>query len=160
MSKIRELINDNKSVLVFDVDGVLATLEWGEYNHYGEDDETWSNMYREGVSFYTEKYVIKRMQDFLSKKNKENIFVITKVFSEFELSDKKQFLKKYYDILPEHVYSVATNEEKVDVLNEIKKLYPELEDKYLVMIDDTPDILTDVMNRTRFSTAHISSFID
>ena len=51
MSKIRELLKDPRSVLVFDVDGVLAVMEWGEYNHYGEDDETWANMQRRRYIF-------------------------------------------------------------------------------------------------------------
>ena len=38
MSHIKELLNDKESVLVFDVDGVLALLEWGKYNHYNEND--------------------------------------------------------------------------------------------------------------------------
>ena len=41
--------------IFWDVDGVLAIMEWGEYNHYGEDDETWTKMYSEGTFLYTEK---------------------------------------------------------------------------------------------------------
>ena len=39
MSKIREIINDENSILVFDIDGVLATMEWGEYNHFAHTEE-------------------------------------------------------------------------------------------------------------------------
>ena len=49
LSKVRELLNDPESVIVWDVDGVLALLEWGEYNHYDDDDETWTNKQKEGV---------------------------------------------------------------------------------------------------------------
>ena len=41
MSRIKELLKDNNSVLVFDVDGVLAVLEFGERNHFGLNDEEW-----------------------------------------------------------------------------------------------------------------------
>ena len=33
MSKIKEILDSEKSIIVFDVDGVLAPIEYGEYNH-------------------------------------------------------------------------------------------------------------------------------
>ena len=33
-SKIKDLFADAKTIYIFDVDGVLARLELGEYNHY------------------------------------------------------------------------------------------------------------------------------
>ncbi len=160
MSKIKEVLNNDKSVLVFDVDGVLAVMEWGEYNHYGEDDETWTNMYSEGTFLYTEKYVCKRMQEFLKDKDMSRIYVITKVFTEHELEDKKAFLEKYYNIPRENVFSIRKNLEKVDGLNKIRLKYDDIDDRHFAMIDDTVEILTDIMEKTNYSTIHISSFLD
>jgi hypothetical protein len=160
MSKIKEILNDKDSVLVFDVDGVLAIMEWGEYNHYGEDDETWTNMYKEGTYLYTEKYVSKRMQKFLEDKDKSRIYVITAIGVNKEGKYKKEYVEKYYDIIPDNVYFVDRNNDKRSILNNIKNKYPKLEDYKLIMIDDTPDILTDIQENTNFSTAHISSFLD
>lgn len=160
MSKIKEVLNDDNSVLVFDVDGVLAVMEWGEYNHYGEDDETWTQMYEEETQYYTEKYVCKRMQEFLASKDKSKVYVITKAFSKNEVEDKKNFVNQYYGIKKEHVYSVQNNWEKTDVLLQIKEKYPTIEKHQIVMIDDTVEVLTNVMERTGFSTAHVSSFLD
>ena len=36
-SKIKDILNDNESILVFDVDGVLSLLEFGEYIHKNSD---------------------------------------------------------------------------------------------------------------------------
>ena len=160
MSKIREILNDDESVLVFDIDGVLAVMEWGEYNHYGEDDETWTKMYEEKANYYTEEFICKRMQDFLKNKDKEKVYVITKAFSENEAEDKKDFVEKYYGIKRNHVYYVRNNFDKSNVLVEIKKKYPELSNHKLVMIDDTVEVLTNIMDNTPFSTAHVSSFLD
>ena len=160
MSKIKELLNNPNSVLVFDVDGVLAVMEWGEYNHYGEDDETWTNMYGEGLFFYNESKVIAKMQEFLKDKNMAQVYVISKVFTDHELEDKKQFLEKYYGIKRENVFAVRKNDEKVGVLNQIKQNHLELDDHHLIMIDDTTEVLTMVMDNTPFSTAHVSSFLD
>ena len=160
MSKIRELLNDPNSVLAFDVDGVLAVMEWGEYNHYGEDDTTWASMHKSGLYLYTEQYVVRKMQDFIKGKNKDNIYAISKVFTEFELEDKKHFLSEYYGINPEHVYAVKNNLEKADVLDRIRRFHPNISNHQLIMIDDNPEVLTNIMDKTKYSTAHISSFLD
>ena len=160
MSKIRELLKDPNSVLAFDVDGVLAVMEWGEYNHYGEDDSIWASMVESGLYLYTEQYVVRKMQDFIRGKNKDNIYAISKVFTEFELEDIKHFLSEYYGIKPEHVYAVKNNHEKADVLDRIRKIHPNINNHQLIMIDDTPEVLTNIMETTRYSTAHVSSFLD
>ena len=56
MNKIKELINDKNNVLVFDVDGVLAKLEWGKHNHYELDDEAWTKICAEGTNCYTQEW--------------------------------------------------------------------------------------------------------
>lgn len=160
MSKIREILNDKESVLVFDIDGVLAVMEWGEYNHYGEDDETWSKMYEKKANFYTKEFVCKRMQNFLKDKDTSRIYVITKAFNENEAEDKKNFAYEFYGIPKDHVAYVEHNLDKTKVLIQIKEKYPEISNHQIVMVDDTVEILTDVMEKTGFSTAHVSSFLD
>ena len=64
MSKIKELLNDKESVLVFDVDGVLALLELGEYNHFSLNDEEWFKECERGINYYTENKVINKMKNF------------------------------------------------------------------------------------------------
>ena len=160
MSKIKEILNDEESVLVFDIDGVLAVMEWGEYNHYGDDDETWAKKYQEPQRFYTEEFVCKRMQEFIRGKDTSRVYVITKAFCGNEVEDKRSFVYEFYGIPKNHVYDVQHNIDKTKVLVEIKKLYPTLPNQKLVMIDDTVEILTDIMEKTPFSTAHISSFLD
>lgn len=159
-SKVKELLQDDEAVLVFDVDGVLAPIEWGEYNHFGEDNETWSKMYQEKANYYTEQYVSKRMQEFLKSKDKNRIFVITKAFNENEVEDKRNFVNAFYNIPKAHVYSVKQNSEKTERLKEIKSLFPKLQNYKLAMIDDTVEILTHIKENTNFSTIHISSFLD
>ena len=160
MSKIKELLNDDEAVLVFDIDGVLAVMEWGEFNHYNESDEVWNDMYKEGSLFYTEEYVSPKMRKFLESRDKSRVFVITKAFNDYEVEDKRNFVNKYYGIPREHLYSVRNNFHKTDVIMEIKKMFPELSNKKIIMIDDTVEVLTDIMDRTGFSTAHVSSFLD
>lgn len=157
-SKINELFNNPKTIYVFDVDGVLARLELGEYNHYFYDDEKWQQALQTH-DFYEEIRPILSMQKFVKERNKDNVYVATRVYNEVEHEQKKSFLEKHYDILPSHVYLVYNNDEKLDVMQKIKESHPDLEDKYFVMIDDTVEVLNHIMENSSFSTVHISSFL-
>ncbi len=161
MSKIREILNDNNSVLVFDIDGVLATMEWGEYNHFAHTEEEWANMYKtEGTYYYTKEFACKRMQEFLKDKDKSRVYVITKAYSDNEWKDKINFSYECYNIPKDHVFYVDDNAKKVDVLNEIRKKHPEVDEHHIVMIDDTTEVLNSVRDNTDYTTAHISSFLN
>ena len=56
--------------------------------------------------------------------------------------------------------SFYTDEVLSQIVSKIKEKYPQLNSKKIVMIDDTVDILNEIMEKTDFSTAHISSFLD
>ena len=157
-SKIKELFLNPNSVYIFDVDGVLAKIEYGEYNHYYYDDELWSKMILEN-DYYENVEPLKTMQDFLKNKDLSRVYVATKVMNDEELKQKKTFLAKNYGILGDHVYSVLNDKEKLNVIKNIQKDYQNLDDKYFVMIDDTVDVLNNIMDNSSFSTVHISSFI-
>ena len=159
MSKIKDLLLSDDTVLVFDVDGVLAKLEFGKYNHF-ETDDVWYTGIDNDINFYTEDKVIKKMQDFIKTKNINNIYVITVSKNEKEANIKREYLIKNYNILKENIYFCLKNINKKDKLKLIKDKYKNLEDYKIVMIDDTVEILNDIMDNTNFSTVHISSFLD
>lgn len=158
-SKIKDLFLEENTVYIFDVDGTLVPLEFGEYNHYSLNDEEWAKRLQE-KDFYCENRPVKVFQEFLKEKDKSRIYVATKVMNEIELTQKKKFLQKQYGILSENVFSVYENREKLDVMRKIQTFYPELEEKYFVMIDDTVEVLNHIMDHSSFSTVHISSFFD
>ena len=160
MSKIKELLKDKDSILVFDVDGCLAVLEFGDYNHYSLSDESWIDAINSGKEFYSSDRVSPKLQNFINSRNINNVYVITKSYTINEDNMKYEFLTKNYNILRENIYCVREDDLKKEALKEIKKKYPDLEDKKIVMIDDSVSILTDIMNNTNFSTVHISSFFD
>lgn len=157
-SKIKDLLENPQSVFVFDVDGVLAPIEYGEYNHYFYDDEKWAT-YLKTENPYQKVRPFKTMQEFIKKLNKENVYVITKVMNDLETEYKKDFVLKNYQIDQTHLFAVSNENDKVIILTEIKKRYPHLKDKYLIMIDDTVNVLNNVMEKSAFSTIHISSFL-
>ncbi len=159
MGRIKELLNSSDSVLVFDIDGVLAVMEFGNNTHFMDEDE-WSRLVGDNNNFYTEKLVSKKMQSFLENKDKSRVYVITKVNGSNELIHKQTFVSTYYKILKENVYGVKKDSDKLEEIIKIKGKYKDLDDSKIIMIDDTVEILTNIMENTKFSTAHISSFLD
>ena len=127
-SKIKELLNSEKTVYIFDVDGTLTPLEYGEYNHYKLNDEEWAKSILEEDG-YKENRPIKVIQKFLENKNMQQVYVVTKVMNEKELEQKKNFLEKNYHIIRSHVYLVYKNEEKLEKIKEIRKEYKNIEEK-------------------------------
>ncbi len=160
MSKIKKLLRDKESILVFDVDGVLAILEFGERNHYYASDEEWDKAVESGMNYYTEDKVSKKMQDFLRDRDKSKIYVITAIGVNKEGEYKKQYLRKFYGIPEENVYFVDKNRDKTKELIKIREMHKDIPDEKIIMIDDTPEILCDIQDNTNYSTAHISSFLD
>ena len=159
MSKIKELLESDKTVYFFDVDGVLAPLEYGEYNHYLLNDEDWAEAIKSN-NMYSNIRPFKTFQKFISNKDVKRVFVISKVNNYEEWNCKIDYCNKNYGILKNHVFGVDKNEDKVKKMMEIKQSFPELEDKYFVMVEDTVDVLNDIMNNSQFSTIHVSSFME
>ncbi|MBR6034392.1 MAG: hypothetical protein IKP28_06745 [Clostridia bacterium] len=160
MSKIKELLKDDTSILVFDIDGVLAVEEWGEHNHFALTDEEWTKACKSGINGYTEDRVSPRMKHFIEGKNKSNLYVITTVGDNNEGEFKKQFANRYYGIPLENVYHCQSDIDKTKILSKIKEKNPNVSDEKIIMIDDTTNILNNIMENTNFSTVHISSFLD
>ncbi len=158
-SKIKKLLKNDKTICIFDVDGVLTPLEFGCYNHYSLNDEEWAKAVLKG-DCYQDCRPIKVMQDFIKTLDKRKVYVVTRVMNEMELVQKQNFLKKNYDILPENVFMTLKNEDKLKAIFKIQEKYPQLDSKYFVMIDDTVDVLNHILENSSFSTVHISSFFE
>lgn len=160
MTRIKELLNDKESVMAFDIDGVLAIMEWGEHTHFGLIDDDWKKACKERVIEFGEDKVSKTMLNFIKGKDLSRMHVITKVYGEREGEFKKVFAKKYYGIPEENFYIVNENVDKAKILSKIKTKYPDVDDEKIIMIDDSTEVLNEIMKKTNYSTVHISSFLD
>jgi len=159
MSKIQDLINDNNAILVFDIDGVLAKVEYGEYNHYALDDDSWYKLIESGEAVYTPDQVIPKMKEYIKTKDLNNIYICSKSYGDKENNVKIKFIIDNFNIPEDHIYFVRENKDKLEVLKKIKQLRPEIEDNHIAMVDDTTDILNNIMFNSNFATIHISSFM-
>lgn len=159
ISKIKDLFDMNETVYFFDVDGVLAVLEFGIYNHFDLDDDSWILKTKE-EDLYQNVRVNKTIQRFLNDKDKSRVYVITRSATVEEFECKKKFANINFGILYDHIYMVDDFDEKLNVMNEIKNLYPTIEDKFFVMIDDSVGVLNNIKEHSNYSTVHVSSFFE
>jgi len=160
MTRVNELLNDNESVIAFDIDGVLAIMQWGDHNHFLALDKEWKDACDGKAIEYGEDKVSKTMLNFINNKDLNRMHVITRVYGDKEGELKRLFAKKYYGIPEENFYTVMENEEKVDILSKIKTKYPNVEDEKIIMIDDSTEVLNEIMKKSNYTTVHISSFLD
>lgn len=158
-SEIMDIMKSPQAVLVFDVDGVLAAFEYGSHNHNVCLDSEWEE-YIKTHNVYATARPLKTIQKFLeSYGTEERTFVCTRDYDEGK-QQKIEFVTKNYAIPKEHIYAVLDNKEKLAVMNHIHhKYFPNLDPKYMVMVDDTAEVLTNIQEHSEYSTAHISSFL-
>lgn len=165
MSRVRELLINPISVLVFDVDGVLASYEYGDHNHNACRDDEWMK-YVCSHKPYRKARPLKTIQNFLkylqtSGFDLNRVFVCTQCFGEEELTEKKYFVVNNYPISIANIYKVGSEEEKLTVLNFIHdSFFPDVPDENIIMIDDTAAVLTHIQNNSGYSTVHISTFME
>lgn len=159
-SKIEKLLKSKDAVLIFDVDGVLAAYEFGKRNHNACNDEDWQKLFEES-SVYENIRPIKTIKKWLKKYgNPDRTFVCTKSYTDAETEDKVKFVTKNYPIKTENVFAVKTDDEKLEVLKKIHNdIFPDTKEKYIIMIDDTINVLSNIQENSNYSTAHISSFM-
>ncbi|WP_097006715.1 hypothetical protein [Lacrimispora amygdalina] len=158
MSKIRELLAKEDTVVIFDIDGVLAAYEYGEYNHNACRDEEWNDFVLNN-NVYEKARPIKVLQEYIKKQGRGKVFVCS-VAGRHERTQKSNFVMNNYEVDESHIYFVNSKSEKLDILKEVKQEFPNLKDLNIVMVDDTSDVLTNIQENSGFSTAHISSFMD
>lgn len=160
MSKIMDLLNDEKAVIIWDVDGVLAAYEYGERNHNAVTDAEWIEYLKKNHTYRTAR-PLKTLQKWMKDHgNPERMYVCTKAANEYELEEKIQFVLKNYPIKRENIYYSKYNDDKLLCLNGLKLKYPDLEDKYFIMVDDSVSVLNNIQENSDFSTMHISSFME
>lgn len=159
ISQIWDILNANDSVVVFDIDGVLAAYEYGIYNHNACRESEWNDFVRHN-DMYRKARPLKVLQDYIKRKGTDRVYVCSLAY-ENEKGPKRKFVEENYGIDESHIYFVERKSDKLEIMNKIKyTLYPDLEDKKLVMIDDTIEVLSNIQDNSGYSTAHISTFIN
>lgn len=144
---IIETIKQPGIIVVFDVDGVLAPYEWGKNCHHSMPDEEWNLKLANGEDLYRRIRPVKVLQDFISQKNIDEVYVCSKESLD-ELKSKTTFCVKEYGIKPE----------KLVILDKIRDKLGVAEDQ-IAIVEDTVDTIDMIAERRDYKTIHVSSFL-
>lgn len=143
--------------VVFDVDGVLAPYEFGYLSHSMSDEE-WDEMVRNDINPYNAISYSPKMRRFISHKDIKKVYVCSKCTAAEE-SGKREFVQEKYGILPENIFFVREQEDKIAVLKHIKEI-ENVSDQEVAIVEDTVKTLDRIRENGNYITVHISSFID
>lgn len=144
-------------VVVFDVDGVLAPYEFGYLSHSMPDEE-WDKMVKDGINPYSVISYSPKMKKFISLKDIKKVYVCSKCTVKEE-SGKREFVQEKYGILPENIFFVREQDDKIAILEHIKEV-ENVSDQEVAIVEDTVKTLDKIRENGNYITVHISSFID
>lgn len=157
---ILERIYDKNSIVVFDIDGVLAKYEFGENNHNYCSEEEWNKFaFHYSKQIYDKSKPVHTFQTLVWSKGASNVYACA-VADEFADEAKKSFVRRFYAIPEENIFFVKSKEHKLELLHDIKLHNQNLDDEEIILIDDNVSTLTYVQERSNYSTCHVSSFLE
>ena len=166
MTRLHELLSDEESIFVFDVDGVLAKMEFGDNKHYYNDgsdadsDIQFTRALLRGHDFYNDDLVNKTLQSFMAKRDNKKMYVLSRCFTKEEQDLKDDYLIRNYNVIKDNIMYVDDYKEKLEALNLVKKLNPDTDDEHIIMVDDNVDqVLNYIMENSNYTPMHISSFM-
>ena len=155
MSRILDYLMEPETVIVFDIDGVLAPYEFGELCHSACPDEDWKS-YVLTKHPYAHIRPVPQLQRFIEEKGADKVFACS-VAEDYEEEGKRDFVVDGYGIAPEQVLFVRSKKEKVPALKGLA-LSLGLPEKRVALVDDAVETLDVVMEETDCTTVHVSSF--
>lgn len=141
-------------IVVFDIDGVLAAYEFGDFCHTTPE---WGP--EQFVSIednpYTNIPPLPVLQEYISSMPRENVYVCS-VANEEERECKADFVTRNYEINKENIIFVDKKDKKFDALMDLKKKFPDME---IALVDDTVKTLDNIwLKDSSIRTIHVSTF--
>lgn len=153
MSKLIDYLLEDDTVLVFDVDGVLAPYEFGDLVHSACPDDDWETYVRENDP-YAHIDPVPLIQDLIAAKSPERVFACS-VAMPYEEAGKRAFVTSNYAIPEDHVVMVASKADKLAELGRLAAAFG-VAPLRIALIEDTVKTL-DLAYEKGFCTVHVSS---
>lgn len=147
---IEEILKNKNTIYVFDVDGTLTDFNYATRSFW--------NPTMDPVS-YDNVRPLKTMQKLISSLDKNKVFICSRATLKGEPEAKAKFLLENFDLRLDHIYFVRENIEKIDVLKNIQDI-TQVEDELILLIEDSTDVLHNVLVNTNYSNMHVSYFIE
>lgn len=140
--------------MVFDIDGVLAAYEFGDFCHTTPE---WGPEVFKSVDDnpYVNIPPLPVFQEFIRTMPKENVYVCSVAGCE-EQPAKGAFVTRNYDVFPENIIFVDKKDKKLQALQSIRDKHPGME---VALVDDTVKTLDNIwLADSSIRTIHVSSF--
>lgn len=147
---IEEILNNKETVYVFDVDGTLTDFNYSSRAFWNPTTDPVS---------YDGVRPLKTMQKLISSLDKDKVFICSRAAVKGEPEAKRKFLLENFNLKPDHIYFVKENNEKLDILRKIQNL-TKVEDELILLIEDSTDVLYNVLINTNYSNMHVSYFME
>jgi hypothetical protein len=155
MSDILSYLAEPETVVVFDIDGVLAPYEFGELSHAACLDGDWKTYVLEEHP-YAHIRPVPQIQRFIEKKGRTRVFACS-VAEDYEEEGKRDFVVANYGLPADHVKLVRSKSDKVAELRALAKEFCASE-RRVALVEDTVKTLDEVARKTGCTTVHVSSF--
>lgn len=157
MSKIWELMHKSDTVVFFDIDGTLTSYNYGELHAHHEMDFT--PEFRE-VNIYADCKRLQPLYEYIKGHDMERICCISREPHGHE-AWKSEMVERLYGIPASHCfYTLEAKEKPQIVMDKVKTLFPGIDPKSVVLMDDNDDTLGMYMKETPFCTAHPMIFME
>lgn len=156
MKTIIDKLLKSETIVIFDVDGVLAPYVWGIDKHCISDEE-WNTRLVNGEDIYSTIPPIKLFQNFIQKKGIDNVYVCSKSGIN-DMESKRRFVKNNYGIDDSHICFVEQTDDKILYLD---KLRDELSipENHIAIVEDTVKTLDAIAAKSDYMTVHVSTFL-
>lgn len=158
--KLVDTLIKEKYIVVFDIDGVLASYEFGDLKHSMDEDEWQKIAGNPKLSPYNNARPLPKLQEFIGKIVLDSVFVCSAAANLEEAEAKTVFVKKYYGIKKENCRFVL--DKRRDKAAILSALALQNEGVKIAFVDDSISNLDIVKEKcgNKISTIHISSFFD
>lgn len=154
MTRAIDFLMEPDTIVVFDIDGVLAPYEFTPRCHSVIDDDEWFELVRTGDP-YSSLPPVRLIQRMIEKKGSANVYVCS-VSSPDEYAGKQRFVEKNYAIDPEHIRFVPEKSQKLDALRQIA-VERGVDESSVAMVEDTVKTLDAIARASNIATIHVSS---
>ena len=119
MSKsIIDYIRQEGTIVVFDVDGVLAPYEWG-VNQHCMSDELWDRILDNHEDIYARVQPVQTLLEFIHSKRPQDCYVCSRS-AHAESAFKAKFCTDNYGIPGDHICLVDHKSDKLLFLNSLR----------------------------------------
>lgn len=146
---IEEILKNKNTIYVFDVDGTLTDFNYATRSFWNPEIDPVS---------YDNVRPLKTMQKLISSLDKDKVFICSRAELNGEPEAKIDFLLKNFNLRPDHIYFVKENNDKIDILRDIQSI-TKAEDELILIVEDSTDVLYNVLVNTNYSNMHVSYFI-